>query len=153
MARVDKGWFENIGSRASAWVSDIAALPYAQLGVIAFCAVWWTVGLPTDILTAALSIMAITLTQMVLNRQGERELDVHRRDLAMHAKLDELVIATRRASNRVVGIENDLDAEEIEEIREELRDVVTKLDDEDPDARERTPPVGAPIPLAEAGST
>ena len=64
---------------------------------ILFCAAWFALGLPTDVLTAILSILAITLTQMVLNRQNEREADAHRRDVAMHAKLDELVIAIEGA--------------------------------------------------------
>ena len=134
MANGEKGWLEEIGCRASAWVSDLAALPYAQIGVIVFCALWWIVGLPTDILTAALSILAITLTQMVLNRQGERERDAHRRDIALHTKLDELIIASKRADNRVVGIEDDLAEEEIENIKEELKEVVARLDDEELDA-------------------
>ena len=32
---------------------------------------------------------------MVLNRQNEREAEAHRRDVAMHAKLDELIIAVQ----------------------------------------------------------
>ena len=74
-------------------------------------------GLPVDILTAALSILAISLTQMVLNRQNEREREAHRRDVAMHAKLDELVIASRRARDEMAGIE-ELDEEDIVELKE-----------------------------------
>ena len=99
----DKSLLERLGHQVSSWVSDIAAHPFAQIGVIVFCALWWTIGLPTDILTAGLSILAITLTQMVLNRQNEREAEAHRRDVAMHAKLDELVIASRRARNEMAG--------------------------------------------------
>src|SRR5215203_5693692 len=111
----EKSWLEQIGCVISAVASDVAAHPFAQLGIVVFCAGWWLIGLPTDILTAALSILAITLTQMVLNRQNEREFEAHRRDVAMHAKLDELVIASRRARNEVAGIEEELDEEEIEE--------------------------------------
>jgi low affinity Fe/Cu permease len=106
-----------IGSRVSAWASDFSAHPFVQLGLILFCAAWFLIGLPVDILTAALSILAISLTQMVLNRQNEREAEAHRRDVAMHAKLDELVIATRRARNAMAGIE-DLDEEVIVELKE-----------------------------------
>ena len=109
-----------IGCRVSAWVADLAANPFTQIGVILFCALWWTIGLPTDILTASLSILAITLTQMVLNRQNEREADDHRRDVAMHAKLDELLIATNAARNEMAGIE-ELDEEDIQELKEEVR--------------------------------
>src|SRR6185369_13441634 len=71
-------------------VANAAAQPLCQAGVITFCILWWASGLPTDVLTATLSILAITLTQMVLNRQKLREKDDRRRDVAMHAKLDEL---------------------------------------------------------------
>ena len=114
------GVWHAIGCRVSAWVADLAANPFTQIGVILFCALWWTVGLPTDILTASLSILAITLTQMVLNRQNEREADDHRRDVAMHAKLDELLIATNAARNEMAGIE-ELDEEDIQQLKEEVR--------------------------------
>lgn len=68
--------------------------------------------LPTDVLTATLSILAITLTQMVLNRQRLREEDDHRRDVAMHAKLDGLLRAEKYARKELAGIE-ELEAEEI----------------------------------------
>lgn len=87
MSQQEKSWAQRLGCLPSGWVADVAAHPLAQIGIILLCAAWWTFGLPTDILTAGLSILAITLTQMVLNRQGERELDDHRRDVAMHAKL------------------------------------------------------------------
>ena len=68
--------------------------------------------LPTDVLTATLSILAITLTQMVLNRQRLREEDDRRRDVAMHAKLDGLLSAEKYARKELAGIE-ELEAEEI----------------------------------------
>jgi len=43
-----------------------------QIRVIAFCISWFVLKLDTNLLTAALSILAITLTQKVLNRQTER---------------------------------------------------------------------------------
>jgi low affinity Fe/Cu permease len=89
----------DLGCRISEWVSNLAAHPFVQIGFVIFCLAWFALGLETNLLTAALSILAITLTQMVLNRQNEREAEAHRRDVAMHAKLDELVIASRRAHN------------------------------------------------------
>jgi low affinity Fe/Cu permease len=89
-------------------------------------------------LTAALSILAITLTQMVLNGQYDREVEAHRRDVAMHAKLDELIKATRRARDEMVGIEEELDEEEIRELREEAKqlvDVAARLTGEQADGR------------------
>ena len=100
------------GHAVSAWVADVAAHPICQAGVILFCISWWALGLPTNELTATLSILAITLTQMVLNRQRLREDDDRRRDIAMHAKLDELLRAEKLARKELAGIE-DLEAEEI----------------------------------------
>ena len=114
---------KSLGVRISAWVSDFAAKPSTQVGVIAFCALWWILHLPTDILTAALSILAITLTQMVLNRQNEREQDSYRRDVAMHVKLDELLVASKVARSELAGIE-DLEQEEIETLKEEIKQAI-----------------------------
>jgi low affinity Fe/Cu permease len=113
-------WIDTLGCRVSQWVADVAAHPFAQTGVILFCAMWWMIGLPTDILTAGLSILAITLTQMVLNRQNEREAEDRRRDVAMHAKLDELISATRMARNELVGIE-EREEEEIVQLKDEVK--------------------------------
>lgn len=113
------------------------------MGVLLFCAAWWLLGLPTDILTAGLSILAISLTQMVLNRQGEREAEAHRRDVAMHAKLDELIIAARRAHNDMAGIE-DLPEEVIVEIKEENLQKLAEASDEPDETHRRMPiPNGA----------
>ena len=101
-----------LGHRLSSLVADVAAHPLCQLGLIAFCALWWSLGLPTGELTATLSILAITLTQMVLNRQKLREDDERRRDVAMHAKLDELLRAEKFARKELAGIE-ELESEEI----------------------------------------
>lgn len=108
---------DQLGSRVSEWASDLAAQPLAQVGLLIFCIAWFVLKLPTDLLTAALSILAITLTQMVLNRQNERERDAHQRDVAMHAKLDELVLATKRARDEMAGIE-ELPEEKIAKLKE-----------------------------------
>jgi low affinity Fe/Cu permease len=127
-----------LGCRISAWVSDVFAHPMIQLGFILLCVAWFLSGLSTDLLTATLSIMAITLTQMVLNRQNEREAEAHRRDVAMHAKLDELIISVRHAHNDMAGIE-DLPEEVIVELKEET---LQKLGDasDDPDETHRRMP-------------
>lgn len=133
----ERSWFYRAGCRISAAASDISAHPFAQLGIILICGLWWTLGLPTDILTAALSILAITLTQMVLNRQNERELDAHRRDVAMHAKLDELVVAMKGARNEIAGIEEELDEEEIEELKHRAAEASEQASDEHATSEER----------------
>ena len=112
----ERGPIQRIGCHVSDVVADFSADPLAQVGFILLCILWFVVGLNVNILTAALSIMAITLTQMVLNSQRERERDAHRRDVALHVKLDELLLASRRARDELAGIE-ELEEEEIEELR------------------------------------
>lgn len=124
----EKSAFERIGCEVSSWASDVAANPFAQLGVVAVCAAWFALGLNTNVLTAVLSILAISLTQMVLNRQNEREAEAHRRDVAMHAKIDELVLASRRARDEMAGIE-DLEEEEIQHLKEDAKEAIEAVDD------------------------
>lgn len=131
------GLLYDIGCRISEWVSNLAAHPFAQLAVILFCLGWFLIGLRADLLTAALSILAITLSQMVLNRQNEREAEAHRRDVAMHAKLDELLVASRRARNEMAGIEEVLTEEEIAEIKPHNGDALHQASDEPDEAHRR----------------
>lgn len=107
------------GHSVSTWVADAAAQPISQAAVLTFCLIWWAAGLPTDVLTATLSILAITLTQMVLDRQRTRDEDDRRRDIAMHAKLDELLRAEKYARKELAGIE-ELEAEEIAALKRRL---------------------------------
>jgi low affinity Fe/Cu permease len=107
---------EALGCWLSEKVADVSAHPFAQLGLVLLCAAWFVFAWRVDWLTAGLSILAITLTQMVLNRQHEREKEAHRRDVALHAKLDELLIASKRARDELAGIE-ELEEEEIEELK------------------------------------
>ena len=107
------------GHHVSERVANAAAHPLSQIAVMALCFAWWSAGLPTDILVATLSILAITLSQMVLNRQRVRE-DVDRhRDRAMHAKLDELLRSEENASKELAGIEN-LEEEALHALRRKL---------------------------------
>ncbi|GAA4024131.1 hypothetical protein GCM10022280_26220 [Sphingomonas swuensis] len=115
-----------LGDRISDAMSRLFAHAGMQIGVIVFCAAWFWFGFHAEGLTAALSILAITLTQMVLNGQYDREAEAHRRDVAMHAKLDELIKATKRARDEMVGIEEELEEEEIRELREEAKDLVER---------------------------
>ena len=108
---------EALGCWISEKVADISAHPYAQVGLVLLCGLWFALAWRVDWLTAGLSILAITFTQMVLNRQHERAKEAHRRDVALHAKLDELLIASKRARDELAGIE-ELEEEEIEELKE-----------------------------------
>lgn len=113
----ERSSLEAFGCWVSEKAADVAAHPFAQVGLVLVCVAWFVFAWRVDWLTAILSILAITLTQMVLNRQHEREKEAHRRDVALHAKLDELLIASKRARDELAGIE-ELEEEEIEELRE-----------------------------------
>ena len=126
MASSIKSRFVQIGVAVSAWTAYLFAHPYMQMGVISFCVIWFALGLQTDLLTAALSILAITLTQMVLNSQKERETDDRRRDIAMHAKLDELLIAMKGARDEMAGIE-ELDEEDIVQLKQNAQEQADEL--------------------------
>lgn len=127
--------FDRIGCLISSWVADVAASPAAQIVVIVVCAAWFAAGYADALLTAILSILAITLTQMVLNQQKAREAEAHRRDVAMHAKLDELIAAKRGARNDLVGIE-EKDEEEIVQLKEEVKEALEEVAETDPVHRE-----------------
>jgi low affinity Fe/Cu permease len=118
LRRLSRG-ISAVGHGVSRHVADAAAHPLSQAIVVTFCALWWLSGLPTDVLTATLSILAITLTQMVLNSQKMREEDDRRRDVAMHAKLDELLRAEKYARKELAGIE-ELETEEIAALKLKL---------------------------------
>ncbi len=112
-----KSRLQRLGCRISEAAADLSAHPYAQIALILICGAWFLSALSVNVLTAILSILAITLTQMVLNRQQEREADAHRRDVALHAKLDELQVASRRARDELAGVEV-LEEEQIEALRD-----------------------------------
>ena len=109
----------DVGIGVSTWVADTAAHPVSQIALIVFCILWWVFGLPTNVLVAMLSILAITLTQMVLNRQKLRDDDDRYRDIAMHAKIDELLRTEEHASKELAGIE-ELEAEELVALKRRL---------------------------------
>jgi low affinity Fe/Cu permease len=112
---------EAVGCWLSEKVADISAHPFAQVGLVLICASWFAFAWRVDWLTAGLSILAITLTQMVLNRQNQREKDAHRRDVALHANLDELLIASRRARDELAGIGQLKEARSVSPLRPGLR--------------------------------
>ena len=85
-------------------VAELAARPLAQAGFILFCITWLSIGYGVDTLTLALSVLAITLTQMVLAAQ-------QRDTLALHAKLDELIHATANARDELMKAEQKSTAE------------------------------------------
>lgn len=100
-----------LGNWISAVVSNAAGHPLGQLIVVVFCAAWFIVGGPNaeNTLTLALSVAAITLTQMVLNQQKRSE-------KALHLKIDELIFSMKGARNEMAAIEG-LSEEELEALR------------------------------------
>jgi low affinity Fe/Cu permease len=99
------------GCKLSARGSNLAGHPAAILTVAVGCAAWFIIGGPAaeNTLTLALSVLAITLTQMVLNQQRLSE-------RALHLKIDELVFAIKGARDEIAGIENKSE-DELEALR------------------------------------
>jgi low affinity Fe/Cu permease len=96
-----------MGCRISDRGADLAGHPVALVAVLVFCFAWFMLPLgdaATAVLTLVLSVMAITLTQMVLNQQKRHE-------AALHLKIDELIHAMKGARDEVMGIESRSEAE------------------------------------------
>jgi low affinity Fe/Cu permease len=101
-----------LGCRISDLGANLAGHPLALIGVVVFCIGWFLLPLgsaATAVLTLVLSVLAITLTQMVLNQQKRHE-------VALHLKIDELIHAMRGARDEIMGIEGKTEAE-LEELR------------------------------------
>lgn len=82
-------------------VADFLSKPpgfYITLAAMIVCTALVPLGL-TDVVTYALSVMAIVITGVVLI-QGYRD------TAALHAKLDELIVALSETRNDVVGLEH-----------------------------------------------
>ena len=110
MATVQKQLYD-LGGRACQIGADVAGHPAAILGMIGFCAAWLAMSGEhgENTLTLILSILAITLTQMVLNQQRKSE-------RALHLKLDELLYSHGEARDEVAEIEKQSE-EHIESLR------------------------------------
>lgn len=95
-----------LGCRFSDAGANLAGHPIALIGVILFCAAFILLmgESATAVLTLVLSVMAITLTQMVLNQQKRHE-------AALHLKIDELIHAMGGARDEIMGIEGRSEAE------------------------------------------
>lgn len=104
--------FYNLGCRISDAGANVAGHPLALILVVVFCCAWFLLPLgdaATAVLTLVLSVLAITLTQMVLNQQKRHE-------VALHLKIDELIHAMRGARDDLMGIEVKSE-EELEALR------------------------------------
>jgi low affinity Fe/Cu permease len=98
--------FYELGCRLSDRGADVAGHPNAIVGVLLACtAAFLLLGEEVALnLTLALSVLAITLTQMVLNQQKRHE-------AALHLKIDELIHAMKGARDDLMGIEHSSEAE------------------------------------------
>ncbi len=100
-----------LGCRISNAGSTLAGHPAAIISVAMFCAGWFLIGGASseNALTLVLSVFAITLTQMVLNQQ-------RRSKIALHIKIDEIVLAMNGARDEIAGIEDKTEAQ-LQELR------------------------------------
>ena len=107
-----RGKLYDLGCKISDTGADVAGHPAAQIGMIVFCLAWFLLPLgdaATAVLTLVLSVLAITLTQMVLNQQKRHE-------VALHLKIDELIHAMKGARDELMEIESKSETE-LEELR------------------------------------
>ena len=86
--------FNVLACRTASWFAS----PTALLMIPAACVVWILLGASVDVLTLVLSVLAISMTQLVLVSQATGE-------KAMQHKLDELVVAVPDADSSVAGEE------------------------------------------------
>lgn len=109
-----------LGCKISDFVANLAGHPLAILLVAVACALWFLIGGhdSENTLTLILSVLSITLTQMVLNQQ-------RRSEAAVHLKIDELIIAMSGARDEVAGIETKTE-DELEALRRETTVVSTQ---------------------------
>ena len=80
--------------------ANLAGHPVSIIVLIIVCLLWLQMfgQKGQNLLTLILSILAITLTQMVLNQQ-------RRSELALHLKIDELITSHDGARDELAGIE------------------------------------------------
>lgn len=115
------------GCTISDFGANLAGHPAAIVFVAVFCLIWFVLGgvEGENSLTLILSVLAITLTQMVLNQQ-------RRSERALHIKIDELILSMSGARDEVAGIEG-LTEEELEKLRrpafDAKEDLVAQLRD------------------------
>lgn len=105
-----------LGHRIAHTIATVAASSATQLAFLLLYVLWFTRHWDLNWLMTILAIISLTLTQMVLKRQLAIESENRRRDIALHAKLDELIVAQGGARDELAGIE-ELEEEEIEQLR------------------------------------
>ena len=95
-----------LGCRISDRGANLAGHPTALIGTLVVCTACFVLlgDAVTGILTLVLSVLAITLTQMVLNQQKRHE-------LALHMKIDELIHGLKGARDDYMGIEHKTELE------------------------------------------
>ena len=107
---------QTLGHRIAHTIATIAASSFAQIAFLGLYALWFARHWDLNWLMTILAIISLTLTQMVLKRQLAVENENRRRDIALHAKLDELIVAQGGARDELAGIE-ELEEEQIEQLR------------------------------------
>lgn len=115
-------WLYDYGGRLADRGADLAGNPFAIVAVLVFCIVWTALGYGVDTLTLALSVLAITLTQTVLNQQ-------RRHEAALHLKIDELVHGMAGARDELMGIEGKTEAE-LEELKRVIDQEIVEAGDD-----------------------
>ncbi len=104
-------WFDRFASRATRWAGSPLAFALATLCVVVWAATGrlfqysenWQLVINTG--TTIITFLMVFLIQQSQNKDS----------IALHLKLNELLAASRQASNRMIGIE-DLDEQDLREV-------------------------------------
>jgi low affinity Fe/Cu permease len=132
-----RGWFGRVAHQTAAWTGR----PEAFLAAVAVVVVWGVSG-PlfgfSDtwqlVINTGTTIVTFLMVFLIQNSQN-------RDTVAIHLKLDEIVRSLKDAQNRFIDLE-ELEDEELEEIREEYRELAARarvLKEETRGAAERRP--------------
>ena len=109
-----------LGETVSDHGARLAGHPSSQMILIAAVIGWEALGGSANAAMLTLAVLAITLTQMVLNQQ-------RRRDTALHIKIDELIVAMGGARDELAGIETKSE-QELDELRRKGGDPIEQDD-------------------------
>ena len=116
-----RGWFGRVAHQTAAWTGR----PEAFLAAVAVVVVWGVSG-PlfgfSDtwqlVINTGTTIVTFLMVFLIQNSQN-------RDTVAIHLKLDEIVRSLKDAQNRFIDLE-ELEDEELEEIREEYRELAAR---------------------------
>ncbi len=87
------------------WVACRAGRPKVIVALVGLIILGFVFNLGTDPINVTISIASLAISLMIVGKQEKAECQAHARDVAMHAKVDELIRAKKNARNDLIGAE------------------------------------------------